>query len=296
MSCPFGKVALCLSGGGARGIYQFGMIKAFRDLGLDYDMLYGSSVGALNGALLHQNEMDKMEELWLSIRSNDIYRIWPWTFINAFTSKSSIASIKPLTRLIEKYVNYDKLLANLKDFIVNATDMTHWQTLSIKVRDLTREELPSYIKASVNVPVMFEPVKFRGMNLVDAGILNNFSIGQAIRDGADTMIIMTPTTPDPKPSKNLLDTLLATLTVTEFGQLYLGISCLDKINKIIDKVNEDLEPDFRKIRKIIIQPEKPLGIDLLDFNYKQDRKKLIQDGYNLAKTILEKELAQCDQP
>lgn len=49
------KRAIVLSGGGARGAYQIGVWKALRELNIKYDIITGTSVGALNGALMIQD-------------------------------------------------------------------------------------------------------------------------------------------------------------------------------------------------------------------------------------------------
>jgi NTE family protein len=53
------KVALNLAGGGARGIIQFGFLKAWHELGLKYDVCFGTSAGCLNGVLYHAGDMER---------------------------------------------------------------------------------------------------------------------------------------------------------------------------------------------------------------------------------------------
>ena len=55
---------LVLEGGGARGAYQIGAYKALKDLGMDFQGISGTSIGALNGAYIVQNNIDIMEEVW----------------------------------------------------------------------------------------------------------------------------------------------------------------------------------------------------------------------------------------
>ena len=65
------KRALVLSGGGTKGIYQAGAIEALKDLGLyDFDMIIGTSVGALNAMFLVQDEFDKMLDMYEHIDIN----------------------------------------------------------------------------------------------------------------------------------------------------------------------------------------------------------------------------------
>ena len=65
------KRALVLAGGGSRGAYQIGVWKALRELGIDFDIVTGSSVGALNGALMVQGDFDAAMQLWENITTQD---------------------------------------------------------------------------------------------------------------------------------------------------------------------------------------------------------------------------------
>ena len=50
------KTAVVLAGGGSRGAYQIGVWKALRELGIEYQLVTGTSVGALNGVLMVQGD------------------------------------------------------------------------------------------------------------------------------------------------------------------------------------------------------------------------------------------------
>ena len=66
------KRGLVLSGGGARGAYQVGCFKAFKELGLDFPIVAGTSVGALNGALYCLDDLARTEQIWTSIATGDV--------------------------------------------------------------------------------------------------------------------------------------------------------------------------------------------------------------------------------
>ena len=59
--------ALVLAGGGAKGVYQIGAWKAFRELDIRFEAVIGASVGALNGALIVQDDFEGALELWSSM-------------------------------------------------------------------------------------------------------------------------------------------------------------------------------------------------------------------------------------
>ena len=65
--------AVVLSGGGSKGSYQIGVWKALRKLKIKYDIVTGTSVGALNGALMVQNKFHKAYKLWKEINMSTLF-------------------------------------------------------------------------------------------------------------------------------------------------------------------------------------------------------------------------------
>ena len=64
--------ALALEGGGAKGAYQIGAWKALREAGVKIDAVAGTSVGALNGALIVMGDLEKAEAIWENIRYSQV--------------------------------------------------------------------------------------------------------------------------------------------------------------------------------------------------------------------------------
>jgi NTE family protein len=58
------KRALVLSGGGSKGAFEAGFIKALSEAGLHFDLITGTSIGALNGALLVMGKKEAFDDLW----------------------------------------------------------------------------------------------------------------------------------------------------------------------------------------------------------------------------------------
>ena len=67
------KTGLVLGGGGAKGSYQMGAWKAFRELDLSFDLIVGTSIGALNGALMAAQDFDGADRLWNTIEDKQIF-------------------------------------------------------------------------------------------------------------------------------------------------------------------------------------------------------------------------------
>ena len=69
------KRALVLNGGGSRGAYEIGAWQALDELGVRFDGVYGTSIGALNAALFAQGDLDGAVELWSNITVSQIMAV-----------------------------------------------------------------------------------------------------------------------------------------------------------------------------------------------------------------------------
>lgn len=65
------KHALCLSGGGFKGIFQVAAVKVLREQGITFNAVSGISTGALNGALIAMDKIDILQELWGSVQDSE---------------------------------------------------------------------------------------------------------------------------------------------------------------------------------------------------------------------------------
>ena len=57
---------LVLEGGGTKGAYQLGAYKALKELGVEFDGVVGTSIGALNAAFIVQEDYEIMKDIWLN--------------------------------------------------------------------------------------------------------------------------------------------------------------------------------------------------------------------------------------
>lgn len=263
------KTALLLSGGGARGIVQAGMIQAFRDLGLQYDMLFGASVGALNGCMLHADKVDEMIELWMRVKSKDVYNFAPWKL---FTPEACLYDTTPLRANIKKHCNFLEIRKNTKPFFVAITRIQGmFGALQQMNNDIWRApDMEEFLMQSTAAPIAFPAVN----GATDGGILNNYGIATAIKEGCDRLILLMPTVPEDRPIKSVLDMAEFLVSAPEYGYLSREMYMVEKLNTI---------DGFKKIEVVVVKPDKRVGLRLLDFDMKGfDRKLLIGYGRELA--------------
>lgn len=281
----YGKVGLLLNGGGAKCIYQSGSVHAFVNHGVDYDCIYGSSGGALNGAMLHQGGLKQMRDLWLEIKTSDVYRWQLPDLLNPFTRKACVYDSSPLLQLIKRVINPDLLQRQDKQFFITATNYSTWTPLISAVTDLEPQEISQLLYASASPPVYFPLVPFRGQLLGDAGVVTNYNIAKAVSDGCDTLIVVGFAVPDPTVPRNLKDSLSETTAISMYGYFDRELEFVEQINNLIEHLPSGLYKPIKVVK--IIHPN---DLDLLDFDYTEDREDLWQSGYDLAAEILQKEL------
>jgi|SRR5579872_6032123 len=275
--------ALLLPGGGARGVLQTGLIAAYLDTYKTYDALFGTSVGALNGSLLHQNEFHNLLDLWQTIRNNKVYT---WNLLKMFGSAASLASDKPLMKLINQYVNIDKLKANPTKFFVSATNL---QTMRAETKQMPCEDATKWILCSASAPLAFPTQIYNGKRYSDGGLMRDFNIQAAIDMGYEDIIVLCPSAVTQEPIKNIIDMLEFQLTV----QSAIQYEDETQLAQILNRAKKTVSLTIYKPT-----PEQvPFG--QLDFNYAgKNFEKLYQTGYNmLSKPSLQfRRTLQAGQP
>lgn len=279
----YGKVGLLLNGGGAKGIIQAGELMAFVNHGIEYDAIYGSSVGSLNGAMLHQGALHDLHEMWMSIRTSDVYTWNLLDLLYPLGKKGCLYDSSPLRKLLNDRIDIEYLRQNPRQFYIAATNFSTWSPLILGLHELEDSEVNAFLHASASPPYYFPLVNFRGNLLGDAGVVTNYNIAKAVEDGCDTLVIMGFAIPEPRRPANIKEVISETLSISMYGYFDRELSFVEKLNQVEDK-------SLRKIKVVKIVPDKPTGIGLLDFDYKQDREELWEYGFDLAASILKEQL------
>lgn len=163
---------LVLEGGGTKGAYQIGAYKALKKLGIEFQGITGTSIGALNGAYIIQNDIEIMEDIWLSYDYTHFmnvdeefyekYKNVDFTvkninsligLINKAVRNEGI-DISPLRELLEKTINEDAIRKSKKDFGL----VTVWWDKKINpyplyIEDIPKGRLVDYLIASASLPI-----------------------------------------------------------------------------------------------------------------------------------------------
>ncbi len=170
---------LVLSGGGSRGALDVGFTQALWDAGASFDLIIGSSVGALNGAFLASGRTpDQLAEVWRPLRFRDLFRM---NWLELLARGMSARSIYRLGRRLGRL--FAKLPARFEDlavpFVAVATDLATGTPVAFDQGEL----LPALL-ASAAIPGMWPPVMHEGRLLVDGSLSAHLPLEEAVRRGA----------------------------------------------------------------------------------------------------------------
>ena len=111
--------ALVLAGGGARGSYQVGVWRALTELGWRPQIITGTSVGSLNGAMFALDLYETARDMWMSIRSQDVMELpeenADLSELHAFLRevvRDGGMDVTPLEEIVERVLDEDALRAS----------------------------------------------------------------------------------------------------------------------------------------------------------------------------------------
>ena len=157
------KIALVLSGGGARGIAHIGVIKELLKREYEITSIAGTSMGSLVGGIYAMGKLDVFEEWILSLDKIQIFKLIDFTFGgNGFIKGDKVlGSIKDLVgekKIEELSIPYAAVATNIND----RSEVV-----------FTEGSIYDAIRASISIPTVFTPVEFEDKLLVDGGLLNN---------------------------------------------------------------------------------------------------------------------------
>jgi NTE family protein len=200
--------ALVLSGGGSKGAYEVGVIKALVNKGCKWDVIAGISVGALNGTwmAMHSDPVEgaqQLERFWLDIKNNkSIYKNW-WCGPLGSLFYGGAFNTQPLRKLIQKNLDTEKLQSSGIKLMIGSVSLT---TGEYRIADNNTPDLDKWVMASSAFPLAFPPEHIDDQIWIDGGVRNVVKAYPEV----DVIDVVVATNPDrlaafgPNKAKNAL--------------------------------------------------------------------------------------------
>lgn len=290
------KIALVLSGGGAKGAFQCGAEKYAREVkGYHWDIIAGVSVGALNGTMLAMGKYQRLFEVWNTISDDQVYTggFNLLGVIKLLLGGKSFYGNEPLQRMLAQEFEAGKIQADLR---VGAVSLVSGEYIEFRKDD---PHLQQAVLASTVMPIIWTPVdvSVEHQGMVDGGVRNISPIGDVLDAEPDEVVIIncSPQEPSvlPTPPPDIAKIGLRTLDLLLNELFQSDVREFVRINHLVREaaaqgVTLHHPTNGRPLKYYethIIEPLHELG-DTLDFSQASVQKSM-QAGLERARLVLE---------
>lgn len=182
-----------LGGGGSKGAYEIGVWQAMRELGLRYHVVTGTSVGALNGALMTMGLFDEALAMWndmdntrvmtdipmLGSEQNSLQEVY-----RAFASQMLMGGgvdISPLEATLRRLLDEDTIRCSPVELGIVTVEYPLLRPVEWFVNQIPKGRLADYLLASAACFPAFKPREIDGKTFIDGGYSNLLPVDLALR-------------------------------------------------------------------------------------------------------------------
>ena len=200
-----GKRAIVLSGGGTKGAYEIGVWRALKELSVDYQIVTGTSIGSINGALMAMGDFEKAERIWRDMVMGDLMQEPPKgksvlrEFFDSFFLLNHTGRRKLIDGAVDNSPFHDFVEKNIDEEAVRSSDVDYG-LVTVRARDrkpfmLTKADIPEgllkdYIIASSSVYPVFPMHRIKEEYFIDGMYYDNLPIELAVSMGAEELIVV----------------------------------------------------------------------------------------------------------
>ena len=197
--------ALVLSGGGAKGAYEIGAWKALRELDIRIEAVCGTSVGALNAAVVAQDDLALGLKIWSEMTIDKVVNI-PENMISRGRPKFSLKNLMqigdlhldirnlgldpaPLHAMLKEEIDEAKIRRSGIDLGIVTIKLDSISPCEIFLDDMPFGTLPDYLLASASFPA-FKRAEINGKQFTDGGMYDNIPHAMAKNRGYRRIIVV----------------------------------------------------------------------------------------------------------
>lgn len=247
------KIGLVLEGGGMRGIYTVGVLDAFTKYNFMPDYLIGVSAGASNGVSYISRQKGR------ALRTNiDYIGDKRYLSLSNYFKTGSLFGMDFLYKEIPEKLDpfdYDSFFANPCDFKVGVTNAETGEAEFYGKECLYDGAIA--LKASSSIPLVANPVIYKGKTYFDGGTSAPIPVGEAIKDGCDKVIVVLTR------DRNFIKPKLKCfpLVAWKMRKYPAMVELLKRHHKVYKENQEEIRRLEKEGKAFVIAPSAPLQID-----------------------------------
>ena len=202
-------------GGGARGAYHIGVMQAYLENGYAFDGFVGTSIGAVNAAILAQGDFDKALELWKNISMDQLFDVDEQHFLRFINHgelhfdrelpshlrkalwkiiKSSGIDTVKMKEFLEVYIDEEKIRTAGKDFGLVTVSINERKPYELMLEEIPRGALVDFVMASSSFPG-FQPETIEENKFLDGALYNNCPVNLLVKKGYTEIIAVRTNAP-----------------------------------------------------------------------------------------------------
>ncbi len=173
------KIALVLSSGGARGLAHIGVIEALETHGFEISSISGSSIGAIIGAFKACGKLDVYKEWALTLDQWNVFKLMDFTL-----SAQGFIRGEKVFKAMEQLIPDIRIQDMDIPFTAVATDVQKRKEVVFKKGSMYKA-----IKASASIPTVVQPLRHKGRELIDGGVMTPIPVEFVKRTKGDLLVI-----------------------------------------------------------------------------------------------------------
>ncbi len=200
-----GKRGVVLSGGGTKGAYEIGVWRALEELSIDYQIVTGTSIGSINGAMMAMKDLEKAEQVWHNMVMGDLMQaprqeksvlrsvldgIFPSMEVRRKKLIEGAVDNSPFPKFVEDNIDEEKVRASEVDYGLVTVRARDRKPFLLPKAEIPQGQLKEYIIASSSVYPVFPMHRIGGEFFIDGMYYDNLPIELAVSMGATELIVV----------------------------------------------------------------------------------------------------------
>lgn len=196
---------IVLEGGGAKGAYQIGAWKALKEAGVKIRGIAGTSVGALNGALMCMGDLELAENVWGNLTYSQVMDVEDekmeklmakdmpfWDALGEVFSKMGEGGldVTPLKELLLQVVDEEKIRNSPVELYIKTFYVDQLKELDIDLKQVEPGQMKDFLLASAYIFPLFKHEKLMGARFIDGGAVNNLPLDSLVNRGYQDIIMI----------------------------------------------------------------------------------------------------------